>query len=136
MWNDKFRLWCKNKNEWESNDWAILPNGSLAEIRNNRLIPISNKTHILIKYIGLRDKNGKEIYEGDIVKRERYTSYDEYCNVEELKGVITMYDYAWCVNQKYNNKPYVTPLFIENEFGDLSKIEVIGNIYENPELIK
>ena len=47
-----------------------------------------------------------------------------------------MNSYAWCVVNKYKNKKYLSPLFIEEEVGELENIEVIGNIYENKELLE
>lgn len=117
----KFRLWCKNKNDWESNDWAILPDGSLVEIKSNGVIPISNKTHRLMQYTGLKDKNGKEIYEGDIVRTKRES---------KIKGYVTMYQGCWCICH------YYTYYKLFYSFADAEPIEVIGNIYENPELLE
>lgn len=94
------------------------------------------------EYTGLKDKNGVEIYEGDIIKRPSFEYFDElfigsYCEVDELYGAIELNNYAWCVMQKHKYvgyKPYL--LSVEQELGRLENIEVIGNIYENPELLE
>lgn len=88
------------------------------------------------EYTGLKDKNGVEIYEGDIVRRPAFVDKDCYCKVSKLFGYIEMNSYAWCVVNKYKNKKYLSPLFIEEEVGELENIEVIGNIYENKELLE
>lgn len=88
------------------------------------------------QYTGLKDKNGVEIYEGDIVRRPAFVDKDCYCKVSKLFGYIEMNSYAWCVVNKYKNKKHLSPLFIEEEVGELENIEVIGNIYENKNLLE
>lgn len=73
---------------------------------------------ILMQYTGLKDKNGKEIYEGDIVKIK-----DELCIVE--------YNYnSFGLKVIDKTKPYNWVEFI------VCKCEVIGNIYENKNLLE
>ena len=69
---------------------------------------------------GLLDKNGQEIFEGDIVHA--------YSEDARLIGAIEYFDNAYCIKTKngvYNS------LWINAEY-----YEVIGNIYENPELVE
>ena len=78
----------------------------------------------LMQFTGLTDKNGKEIYEGDIVKQITGDAEDETYISE---GII---EYLGCgFSLKIKDKTYVS---IRN-FGD--NLEVIGNIYENPDLL-
>lgn len=83
--------------------------------------------YILLQYTGLKDKNGKEIYEGDILKynfpydgKLKHTSPVTYLETQASFGVIDFYG---------NNIPlYDIPA--NNCF------EIIGNIYENPEFLE
>jgi uncharacterized phage protein (TIGR01671 family) len=79
---------------------------------------------VVMQYTGLTDKNGKKIYEGDIVK--------DHGVLEDGEGVTFV---------KFMNGKFVfdNPMYEENEGDDLvdwcHQCEVIGNIYENPELL-
>lgn len=77
------------------------------------------------QFTGLHDKNGKEIYEGDIIlsKLKRARKYDE-------RLVICFDDFEW---QCKNANGATTSLSLLVEY---HTIEVIGNIHDNPELLK
>lgn len=88
------------------------------------------------EFIGITDKNGKEIFEGDVVlfadfyggKFEAYMG--EWQEVfEDLQGAIVFEDGAFCITR---NNDYAIPLC---EILPSIEFEVIGNIYENPELL-
>lgn len=88
----------------------------------------------LMQYTGLKDKNGKEIYEGDIVKIHKH-SYDYGFKEDEI-GQIKFLDGAFgFYREKTKNEYYFNDLSTENGYGELEYYEVIGNIYENPELL-
>lgn len=78
---------------------------------------------ILLEYTGLNDKKGKEIYEGDILKvlideiQEDMRQYENY-QVNFREGCFAVNDLA--IGENYSSR----------------ELEVIGNIFENPELLK
>lgn len=80
---------------------------------------------IIMQYVGLKDKNGKEIYEGDIVKVFNGTE-------GEILTEVFLYDYGWRFKRIDNNEAWYFYQWENDETG----IEIIGNIYQNPELLK
>ena len=111
--------------------------------------------HTVGQFTGLKDKNGREIYEDDILRVKEYENllvkeFSEDVNrfdmftLEEIKGekrmeyvspiiwkegelLISTDDFDMCIAAIFGDMKYSSPLF---------EFEVIGNIHENPELMK
>lgn len=90
----------------------------------------------LMQYTGLKDKNGKKIFEGDIVRiNEYYKGIGETDLLYKVEYVNRLYKFAFnpiIVNGKYDNNNHDVDLFSY----ETDDIEVIGNIYENKELLE
>lgn len=81
-------------------------------------------TVTVMQFTGLFDKTGKEIYEGDIVQ---WVVYDDYLGTENIeKGSVFYHE----KEARFRIRQY--PEFEIFRFGD--QIEIIGNIYANPDL--
>ena len=81
----------------------------------------------IMRYTGLKDKNGKEIYEGDIVS---FYNDEEY-RFKSTNALVIYDSAAFMLEHKKLGKEYLGEIDIENMC-----IKIIGNIYENPELLE
>lgn len=123
----KYKLWCKDKNEWEKDSWVILPNGNIAWIEYGNIVGCANpKNHILVRSTGLKDITSRQIFEGDIVEfihsGEKHMSQIYYKELEGFHFKFIYDDYEYELSISDLNIPY-------------RKTKIIGNIYENPELL-
>jgi uncharacterized phage protein (TIGR01671 family) len=81
-----------------------------------------NTAKAVMQYTGLKDKNGKEIYEGDIVEHRNY--------IKELLGSYEVRGGAWNFTLYDPKKPEVRSHYISPD-----QLEVVGNVHEHPELL-
>lgn len=98
----------------------------------------------LMQYTGLKDKNGKEIYEGDIVKKGTYKDNGFSNEGFENLCIIRFFRGSFVLNEVEDGEEFgPEESFVSSSFyGDWqaskweTAYEVIGNIYENKELLK
>jgi uncharacterized phage protein (TIGR01671 family) len=142
----RFRVWCKgksdnpnfNKKKWfDINDIILNKYITIRDLFNG-----ADDNFIVQQYTGLKDENGKEIYEGDILRfdpdiRDLMGSKCIYSNL----GHVWIYSLADGVTISYNH-PYSE---MSDSWSDIVargigenrplSYEVAGNIMENPELL-
>jgi uncharacterized phage protein (TIGR01671 family) len=86
------------------------------------------------QHTGLHDKNGKEIYEGDIVKIYGHR-FDFGFRQEEIGQIKFIHGAFGFYREKSENEYYFNDLATEEGYGELDYYEVIGTIYDNLELL-
>ena len=109
----------------------------LREISSNQAVwrAFEVRTDTICQCTGLRDKNGKLIWENDIVKKEFYTDYDNCANSEEYIGIVKITDCAWVI-ETIRDK-CTRPIFETMSYSeDVKHFEIIGNVFDNPELLE
>ena len=123
----QFRAWDSSKKEMFKDTFAITESGQVVVVEQESII--SSPDYVFVEHLivmqstGLHDKNGKEVFVGDIIKCTRGCPHEVYLEKEYggkyiggmpavyLKGLLE--GYAWTGSE-----------------------EILGNIYENPELLE
>ena len=122
----KFRAWHKDLKKMFKIGQITLEKGTWNFEPNDRdFIGMSipyQPSFVLMQYTELHDKNGKEIYEGDIVRIIVNNNIEKICRVEFKNGIFG-------VMFSKNKELTAFPHFCNTTF------EVIGNEYDNPELL-
>lgn len=149
----KFRIWDKQNKNWITengyslhcnSNWAICPftgkltdyvgmDGELGETHIASPVPdyymqggkiVKEPRYVLMQYTGLKDKNGNLIYEGDIVQNMIIGPVEYFLGEFSIGGVTPLKDFL--INTSDENQPLNFNL----------DLEIIGNIFETPELLK
>ena len=121
----KFRAWDRKYK-------VMLPTFSLTEAISRESAPEMEPRCIYMQYTGLKDKQGKEIYEGDIVN----LNYDPQTDDDMDEDYVIKYLPEWGRYNLFNVNEGSDPDVVDIEDGMEEDLEVIGNIYENKDLIK
>ena len=124
----KFRAWDGAKKEMFKDTFTITESGQVVVVEQEFVT--SPPDYVFVDYLtimqstGLKDKNGKEIFEGDIVV------YKDREAVVKWHGSYASFIYRF-VDEMQERVSEWDPLFLAYHH-----FEIIGNVYENPELLE
>lgn len=132
----RVRVWNKNAQRFITDDIAVRNDGPYILTYDwhhdgGKSWGSPYDEYVIQYYTGLKDKNGKDICDGDIIVN--YISYDESLGGQLAQDIgvvrwISMED-KWDYSGWYAHPA-------ELPWGDDNNVEIIGNIFENPELLK
>ena len=129
----KFRAWLKKEQKMDNYiDHISWLEDELYCIGDGITYMVSAEDLVLMQSTGLVDKNGKEIFDGDIVRTTRFLGRaDEiggfYEYEKDYVGVVKVLGGSWVID---------TGIVAVRLWSEIDESEVLGNIYENPEFLE
>ena len=138
----KFRIWDKTDKKFDNEDYVLGTSGFLYG-DNYGLYTLNQENFVIQQYTGVKDKNDKEIYEGDIILITGWL-VGSYFNIA-IHSSMPEASYTWMAKVIYDEGygAYLLEYINRPDYegrgsfcGVGKNAEVIGNIFENPEMVK
>ena len=132
----KFRAWDSAKKEMFKDTFAITESGQVVVVEQESVVCPPDYVFVdhlvIMQSTGLFDKNNKEIFEGDIVKRYRSPFFK--AEWEYRIEIVIKEEARLLLGRKYGKNFWTIPF--HSPFAKSDLLEVIGNIYENKNLLE
>lgn len=136
---DEIGKWIGNVTSFDFDEGAVFIETKNSDDENR--FEINNVP--VMQYTGLKDKNGKEMYfDSDVVKVSAWHGYiaPSVCmsTLDVIDGIDSAkYEYTGLIQKDEFGNPFVKDFYFANLLdADKYEFEVVGNIYENPELLE
>ena len=150
-WTIKKKIMCYNNEDGNNDCWDGVFSSEVGLINQYLNLPEHLKSYEYMQYIGIIDKNGKEVYEGDVVKIHQFLF--DGCEYEEeiIVSIEYMEDMACFGANLLHAKEIRKYMGYDSEMDKEEKVvvplcdfygmheesfEIIGNVYENTDLLK
>lgn len=150
MREHKYKAKRLDNGEWIEGYLFIGVNGVCEICIGSPIIRITYEVdpNTVCEFTGLTDKNGKYIWENDIIKTQSFTDrpYSKYAKEKQFNGYVYWKEHKFIGNKKYIEQIYSGEWdvkinqdvgnFVCGSWGRLWNCEVIGNIFDNTELLE
>lgn len=134
----KFRAWSKKHKEMDEGGFGVEQFWGDALLLDSPIKDFEPEDFIFMQYTGLKDKHGKEIYEGDIVTTSINESENDY------KGEVAFDRGTFCLRSltlNWNQDREILTMWKDglhrwSSIEHCTEMSILGNIHQNPELLK
>ena len=126
----RYRAWDTTNKEMFKDTFSITESGQVVVVEQEDVMCPPDYVFVdnlvIMQSTGIKDKNGKEVFEGDVVRQVRTQPTTEN---EVIIGVVTMLEGAWLIMN--DCEQLASDLWSETD-----ENEIIGNIYENKDILE